>query len=571
MTKTKLPILSSFFIVYIISRLMSILGIKQRPSLPNLLCPYLSSKLSLDKPSLAMASTDFGNLVHKIPAAVFHPSSVQDIVSLLKYTYSHPLPFKIAARGRGHSCRGQAMVECGVVINMPSLSSTKPKLNINNGIDCDYYCKNNGGLNDNNGNVNVNVNGNGNDRIRVSQDPTLGFYYADVGGEQLWIDVLHATLGHGGGFAPVSWTDYLYLSVGGTLSNAGISGQSFRYGPQISNVYELDVVTGKGELFTCSKKKNSELFDAVLGGLGQFGIITRARIKLEAAPKRVKWVRMLYDDFATFTRDQEHLISLHGNYQELININDGLNYVEGTIIMQQADPNNWRSSFFTSNDQARITSLDVPSGILYFLEVAKFYYDHYDDAYMDKELEKELKGLNYIPEYIFTKEVSLVEFLNRVRKGELELHSKGLWEVPHPWLNIFIPKSQIQEFYHVIPNIIAKDNTDLAGPVLFYPLNRNKWDDKMSAVTPDEDVFYTLGLLHSSGFDDWEKLERKNEEILKYCDKNGIKIKQYLPHYTTKEDWVTHFGSKKWSIFQQRKTLFDPKMILSPGQNIFNN
>lgn len=93
----------------------------------------------------------------------------------------------------------------------------------------------------------------------------------------------------------------------------------------------------------------------------------------------------------------------------------------------------------------------------------------------------------------------------------------------------------------------------------------------MSAVTPDEDVFYTLGLLHSSGFDDWEKLERKNEEILKYCDKNGIKIKQYLPHYTTKEDWVTHFGSKKWSIFQQRKTLFDPKMILSPGQNIFNN
>ncbi|KAL9275371.1 Cytokinin dehydrogenase 4-like protein [Drosera capensis] len=33
----------------------------------------------------------------------------------------------------------------------------------------------------------------------------------------------------------------LYLTVGGTLSNAGISGQTFRYVPQISNVYELDV------------------------------------------------------------------------------------------------------------------------------------------------------------------------------------------------------------------------------------------------------------------------------------------------------------------------------------------
>ncbi|KAE9587681.1 putative cytokinin dehydrogenase [Lupinus albus] len=66
--------------------------------------------------------------------------------------------------------------------------------------------------------------------------------YVDVGGEQIWIDVLHATLERG--LTPLSWTDYLYLSVGGTLSNAGISGQTFRFGPQISNVIELDVVTG---------------------------------------------------------------------------------------------------------------------------------------------------------------------------------------------------------------------------------------------------------------------------------------------------------------------------------------
>lgn len=45
--------------------------------------------------------------------------------------------------------------------------------------------------------------------------------------------------------------------------------------------------TGKGELMTCSNQENSELFHAVLGGLGQFGIITRARILLERAPKRV--------------------------------------------------------------------------------------------------------------------------------------------------------------------------------------------------------------------------------------------------------------------------------------------
>ena len=40
---------------------------------------------------------------------------------------------------------------------------------------------------------------------------------------------------------------------------------------------------------TCSKKLNPELFHSVLGGLGQFGIITRARISLGPAPHMVKF------------------------------------------------------------------------------------------------------------------------------------------------------------------------------------------------------------------------------------------------------------------------------------------
>ena len=44
---------------------------------------------------------------------------------------------------------------------------------------------------------------------------------------------------------------------------------------------------GKGEVMTCSPGENADLFYGVLGGLGQFGIITRARIALEPAPKMV--------------------------------------------------------------------------------------------------------------------------------------------------------------------------------------------------------------------------------------------------------------------------------------------
>lgn len=47
------------------------------------------------------------------------------------------------------------------------------------------------------------------------------------------------------------------------------------------------VLTGLGHLVKCSLSKNPDLFHGVLGGLGQFGIITSARIVLEPAHEKV--------------------------------------------------------------------------------------------------------------------------------------------------------------------------------------------------------------------------------------------------------------------------------------------
>ncbi|GAB4837797.1 Cytokinin dehydrogenase [Ancistrocladus abbreviatus] len=534
MSRMSYPFPSYFNLVFVISRLMSTMG-KLKPwtnLLPSeLLSLDISKRLRVDSDATNSAASDFGRLIHASPAAILHPSSIDDIVSLVKFSYTLSVPFGIAARGRGHSIRGQALAENGVVIDMSFL------------------------MNDNGSNSSSTRS----NRIRICE----GRKYVDVGGEQLWIDVLRATLEHG--VAPASWTDYLYLTVGGTLSNAGISGQTFRHGPQISIVQELDVITGKGEVVQCSKHVNSELFHAVLGGLGQFGIISRARIALQPAPKRVKWVRMLYDDFSTFTRDQERLILIHGDMDGIFN---GLNYLEGSLIMQQSTPNNWRSSFFSPSDQSQITSLVTPNGIIYCLEVVKYYDDSNMDT-IDEELQKILEDLNFLLGFDFIKDVTYIDFLNRVRKGELELESKGLWDVPHPWLNLFIPQSQISKFNSEIFTKVLTKQTIGIGPYLVYPMLQNKWDNRMSAVIPEEDVFYTIGLLHSSGFDDWEVLEDQNKEILRLCQEKGIKVKQYLPHYVTKEEWKSHFGSK-WERFLEHKIMFDPKMILSPGQRIFN-
>ncbi|OVA19137.1 FAD linked oxidase [Macleaya cordata] len=341
----------------------------------ELLSLDLATRLSLDSNAINLASTDFGKIIQTIPAAVLYPSSHEDIANLIKFSYTCSRPFSIAAKGRGHSVRGQAMAHNGVVIDMRSLN---------------------------------NCSTNGSHRIEVVRTSSTNFY-VDVGGEQLWIDVLNTTLEHG--LAPRSWTDYLYLTVGGTLSNAGISGQTFRNGPQISNVYEMDVITGRGETVTCSKHMNSELFFAVLGGLGQFGIIIRARIALGPAPQKPRITSLATDE--------------QGN-----------------------------------------------SNIIYCLEVAK-YYDHLTMDTIDEELDLLLNGLSYIPGFMFTKDVSYVDFLNRVRFGELKLQAQGLWDIPHPWLNLFVPKSQISEFNSGVFHGILK-HTKTAGPLLLYPNNRNK-------------------------------------------------------------------------------------------------
>ena len=78
--------------------------------------------------------------------------------------------------------------------------------------------------------------------------------YVDVGGEQLWVDVVRATLRHR--LTPRVWTDYLRLTVGGTLSNAGIGGQAFRHGPQIANVHELDAVIGTVSISVSTLRSN---------------------------------------------------------------------------------------------------------------------------------------------------------------------------------------------------------------------------------------------------------------------------------------------------------------------------
>lgn len=516
-----------FLLALAICKLIITVGLNGEPTELLQLCVG-GGRLSMERVDVESASLDFGMMSRAEPLAVYHPSSADDVARLVRAAYESSRGFAVSARGHGHSINGQAQAAGGVVLKM---SGAGPAA-----------------------------------QSRPAPRVAAEERYVDAWGGELWIDVLRSTLERG--LAPKSWTDYLYLSVGGTLSNGGISGQAFNHGPQISNVYELDVVTGKGDIVTCSEEKNSQLFHAVLGGLGQFGIITRARIALEPAPQRVRWIRVLYSNFSSFTRDQEYLTSLHGEPAS-----KKFDYVEGFVIVDEGLINNWRSSFFSPRNPVKISSLGTDGGVLYCLEVTKNYDESKADT-VDQEVEYLLKDLDFIPTSVFTTDIPYVDFLDRVHKAESKLRANNLWDVPHPWLNLFVPRSRIADFDRGVFKGILGDKA--SGPILIYPMNKNKWDQRSSVVTPEEDVFYLVALLRSATVDSsgdasrrLEHLADQNRRILKFCVDEGIEVKQYLPHYSTREEWAGHFGDDKWARFYQNKMEFDPKQILSTGQRIF--
>lgn len=82
----------------------------------------------------------------------------------------------------------------------------------------------------------------------------------------------------------------------------------------------------------------------------------------------MRWIRVLYSNFSSFTKDQEFLISLHG-----LPASQRVDYVEGFVIVDEGLINNWRSSFFSPRNPVKLSSINADEGVLYCLEITKNY------------------------------------------------------------------------------------------------------------------------------------------------------------------------------------------------------
>ncbi|WP_434447648.1 FAD-binding protein [Lentzea sp. E54] len=361
--------------------------------------PELAGTLDTDQDALSWAARDYGGVVHRLPVAVLRPATVADISTLVRYGREHGL--QVVPRGQGHSTGGQAQAPGGVVVDMNQL----------------------------------------NDIHEVRSDRVV----VDAGAR--WSDVLRATLPRG--LTPPVLTDYLELTVGGTISVGGLGGASHHHGAQTDNVLGLEVVAPSGAVVSCGPDYNREVFDAVRAGRGRSGIITRASLRLVPAPDTVTWHKLHYDTVDQLVADQQHLVTA-----------GPFDYVEGQLKIR---------------DGQRVAELEAVT----FTGVSAGHGRLDGLAFRDAD----------------TRTASYWDFVNRLAEGEPLLRDAGLWDSPHPWCNLLLPSSAAAELLRHTE--LGADLYSDFGLVLAYPLRTDRITTPRIARPNDDIVFLVAALRYA--------------------------------------------------------------------------
>ncbi|MFH9611359.1 FAD-binding protein [Streptomyces sp. NPDC017448] len=342
--------------------------------------PPLRGVLSTRGVDLAAAARDFGNRVRLRPVAVLRPAVAQDVAAIVRFGRDNGLA--VVPRGAACSVDGQAQASDGIVVDLSSLAGVGA--------------------------------------------PAPGFVRVEGGAR--WGAVLEATLPRGR--VPFVVPDHLGLSVGGTLSVGGIGGTSHRYGSVADNVLELEVVTAEGDLLTCSPERRPELFDAVRGSLGRYGIITGATLALTGAKTSARVYRLAYRECAALLADQRRLVR------------------EGRFAHVEGHARHGGSSGWTFVLEA-MQPFDAPHAP--------------DDAAL-------LDGLAHhrVQE---AETVSYRDFLGRVAPLEARLRALGSWQHhPHPRCNVLLPGREAEGFVARTLAALAEEDIGPGGSVLLYPV-----------------------------------------------------------------------------------------------------
>jgi len=105
------------------------------------------------------------------------------------------------------------------------------------------------------------------------------------------------------------------LCIGGAVS-ANVHGRGLTFGPFVTDVERLTVVTPDGALVTCSRDENADLFRLVCGGYGLFDVVYSATLRLVPRTKVERVVRLARaEELETLFAERIAAGYLYGDFQ----------------------------------------------------------------------------------------------------------------------------------------------------------------------------------------------------------------------------------------------------------------
>ncbi len=211
-----------------------------------------------EDPEYDDARAVWNGTVDRHPRLIARCTGAADVAAAVRFARDRGLA--IAVRGGGHNVAGTAVCDDGIVIDLSAMRS-------------------------------------------VVVDPSARV--AEVQGGALWSDVDHETQAHGlattGGIVG-------HTGVGGLTLGGGIGWLMRKHGLAVDNLLAAEVVTAEGETIHASEHENPDLFWALRGGGGNFGVVCSFRFALHPVGPTVTagpifWAAEDTSDVLRFYRD----------------------------------------------------------------------------------------------------------------------------------------------------------------------------------------------------------------------------------------------------------------------------